>query len=147
MTCWVNDELAGRALLDLLIPRSDTFGTVGNTTGGGKKRFRRTTRRTSTTEDSSDGKPLPDRITILEKLSTKTVSVCWSDSRTGHYADQVWRLGIARISAHCVLTGKQILRGDPVFRPRASETYSPGNKERMMLASAVPESFDESIFT
>ncbi|MBP0595412.1 DUF3331 domain-containing protein [Paraburkholderia sp. LEh10] len=83
--------------------------------------------------------PTPARIFITEQPTSRTLSVCWSDPRSGHYADQVWRKGVARKSSFCVLTGMRIRPGDAVFRPRAGETYVPANHEYMLLAEAVPE--------
>ncbi|WP_227747197.1 DUF3331 domain-containing protein [Paraburkholderia franconis] len=65
-------------------------------------------------------------------------SVYWSDARSGHYADRVWRIGLARVDAFCVLTGMPIWRGDPVFRLRVSPSSFPANHNRMILAPVVP---------
>lgn len=139
MTCRVDEDIFGRALLDLLTPGRDVSSAGEKATVGRKKRFRPRKRVRSDTIEPAEIKPPPARIAVLEWLSSKTLSVCWSDPRTGHYADQVWRLGVARMNARCVLTGTQIRLGDSVFRPRASENYSPANKERMILASAVSD--------
>uniref|UniRef100_UPI003EBC0D97 DUF3331 domain-containing protein n=1 Tax=Paraburkholderia terrae TaxID=311230 RepID=UPI003EBC0D97 len=52
-------------------------------------------------------------------------------------AGQVWRLGLARRNATCVLTGKPIAVGDSVYRPRSVGPYEPANKDRMILAEEV----------
>ncbi|WP_167307049.1 DUF3331 domain-containing protein [Paraburkholderia hospita] len=52
-------------------------------------------------------------------------------------AGQVWRLGLARRNATCVLTGKPIAVGDSVYRPRSVGPYEPANKDRMTLAEEV----------
>ncbi|SKC81277.1 protein of unknown function [Burkholderia sp. CF099] len=85
--------------------------------------------------------PLPARIVVQEILSGHTLSICWSDSQTGHYADQVWRLGLAREDGFCALSGRPIGRGDEVFRPRRSMTFVPANWRRMILASDVMATF------
>ncbi|MFP3605972.1 DUF3331 domain-containing protein [Paraburkholderia sp. SIMBA_053] len=81
--------------------------------------------------------PQPARIFVHEVLSAHTVSVCWSDSQSGHYAEQVWRLGLARNDGYCALSGLPIMEGDEVFRPRRSTTCVPANWNRMILASEV----------
>ncbi|WP_165489525.1 DUF3331 domain-containing protein [Paraburkholderia hospita] len=43
----------------------------------------------------------------------------WSDSCSGHYIDQVWRIGIAR-GIRFALTRREIFSGDHVFRPHRS---------------------------
>ena len=55
----------------------------------------------------------------------------------GHYADQVWRVGLARTGSRCVLSGAAIRPGDTVFRPRTQGSRMPINHNRMILASAV----------
>ncbi|MEM5365304.1 DUF3331 domain-containing protein [Paraburkholderia azotifigens] len=79
----------------------------------------------------------PSHISIVEKLSSTTISIRWSDPCLGHYANQIWGIGLARADAICVLSGKPIRRGDSVFRPRAYRSQVPVNHHRMMLASAV----------
>jgi hypothetical protein len=79
----------------------------------------------------------PLHISIVEKLSSTTISIRWSDPCLGHYANQIWGIGLARVDAICVLSGKAIHRGDSVFRPRAYGSQVPINHHRMILASAV----------
>jgi hypothetical protein len=79
----------------------------------------------------------PLHISIVEKLSTTTISIRWSDPCLGHYANQIWGIGLARTDAICVLSGKPIRRGDSVFRPRVYQSQEPINRHRMILASAV----------
>ena len=81
----------------------------------------------------------PLRISIVEKLSSTTISIRWSDPCLGHYADQIWGIGLARADSICVLSGKPIRRGDSIFRPRAYRSEVPLNRHRMILASAVAE--------
>jgi hypothetical protein len=81
--------------------------------------------------------PPPIHISIVERLTARTLSVYWSDPRSGHYGDQIWRIGLARVDSHCVLTGLPIRRGDPIFRPRLFGSYRPANSHRMILASAA----------
>jgi hypothetical protein len=80
---------------------------------------------------------LPARISIIERLSSVTLSVCWSDSTTGYFGEQVWRMGLAHDRSFCALSGMPIKIGDSVFRPWVSETRAPANSHRMILASCV----------
>nr|WP_277394734.1 DUF3331 domain-containing protein [Paraburkholderia caledonica] len=77
------------------------------------------------------------RVSIVEKLSSTTISVCWSDPCSGHCAAQVWGICVARVDAVCVLSGRPIRRGDSIFRPRVYRSQVPLNRHRMILASAV----------
>ncbi|HVE10802.1 MAG TPA: DUF3331 domain-containing protein [Paraburkholderia sp.] len=132
MTACVEDDIVRRALLGLLMPQS-----VGNASGKANCTLRVKRRRPAFDScDDSGGQTV--RVNILDKLSSVTISVYWSDPCSGHYAEQIWRMGFARIDAACVLTGTPIRRGDPVFRPHARATKAPANAGRMILASAVP---------
>ncbi len=81
----------------------------------------------------------PLRISIVERLTESTLSVDWSDPCLGHYSDQIWRIGLARVNSNCVLTGVPIRRGDTIFRPRLGGMYRPANSHRMILASAASD--------
>jgi Domain of unknown function (DUF3331) len=83
------------------------------------------------------------RVQIVERLSRVTLSIYWSDARTGLYADQRWRLGRARIRSFCVLTGAPIQVGDPIYRPKSNNPDSPGNRDFMILAATVVNEFGE----
>lgn len=87
----------------------------------------------------------PSHISILEKLSSSTISVRWSDPCLGHYGNQLWGIGSARTDAICALSGKRIRRGDSVFRPRVYGSQVPSNRDRMILASAVPSSLENPL--
>ncbi|MDR5759497.1 DUF3331 domain-containing protein [Caballeronia sp. LZ035] len=79
----------------------------------------------------------PLHVSVVEKLSSTTISICWSDPCLGHYASQIWGMAVARMEAICMLSGKPIHRGDSIFRPRAYGARVPVNRHRMILASAV----------
>jgi hypothetical protein len=136
MTRPVEEDIVRRALVGVLMPTP--LESIKKAQYGPKKKFRMTKRPPPEALEPVPVEPPPAHISILEQLSSKTLSVCWSDPRSGHYADQVWRIGLARMDSFCVLTGMPIRRGDPVFRPRACESYFPANRDRMILASAVP---------
>ena len=75
-------------------------------------------------------------IRILERSSRTSVVVSWSDSTTGRYDDQIWKLGVARCGDTCALTGATIRRGDVIYRPYA-RGRSPANANWSILASAL----------
>ena len=67
----------------------------------------------------------PARIAVMERLSSYMISVSWSDSCSGRYAEQIWCRSRARVPSTCALTGRAIQRGDPVFRPRGARPACP----------------------
>ena len=135
MTCRNEDNIVRRALIALLAPKPFASEATANTYTR-KKKYRRGRAATRAFEPVV-AEPVPARISIIEQPTSQTLSVCWSDPQSGYYADQVWRKGVARRPSFCVLTGMRIDPGDSVFRPRTSETYVPGNRDRMILASVV----------
>ncbi|WP_241974987.1 DUF3331 domain-containing protein [Paraburkholderia sp. BL17N1] len=104
-----------------------------------ERRFRPGKRKPPSPYRDAEATPRPSRIFVQEILSVHTVSIYWSDSQTGHYAEQLWRLGLARVAGCCALSGRPISSGERVFRPRRSPMNVPGNWDRMVLASAILE--------
>ncbi|MFC0401382.1 DUF3331 domain-containing protein [Paraburkholderia rhizosphaerae] len=74
---------------------------------------------------------------ILGRLSPSTIAVRWSDSRSGAYGEQTWRIGRACRYSRCAATGLHIQPGDAVFKPVPIHYKVPFNGNRMILASAV----------
>ncbi|MEX3936377.1 DUF3331 domain-containing protein [Paraburkholderia phymatum] len=138
MTFRNEDDIVRRALIALLAPESFASESTANAYIR-KKKFRRSGPTATRTFEPVVAEPVPARVSIVEQLTSQTLSVRWSDSQSGHYADQVWRKGVARSSSFCVLTGMRIYPGDSVFRPRACESYVPANCDRMILAAVVRE--------
>jgi hypothetical protein len=138
MTHHVEDDLIQRALINLLMPVTAMPASSAPRSIIRKKKFRMTRRPPAEAMTTIAAEPPPARIVFLEHQSSKSLIVCWSDACTGHYADQGWGIGLARVDAICVLTGLRIRRGDAVFRPRAYEAYLPSNGSRMILASVIP---------
>ncbi|WP_106854116.1 DUF3331 domain-containing protein [Caballeronia novacaledonica] len=136
MTCRIEDDIVRRALIALLPPEQHRPKSENHVHG-----LERTSRRKRRVANFGpvDEQRVPARIFVIEQPSSQTLSVCWSDSQSGHYAAQMWRKGVARKASLCVLSGAQILPGDAVYRPHAGERHSPANREYMLLASAVPE--------
>ena len=130
-----DDDIIERALLRLLCPRNAPL--IQSVETSYAKKMRRGKGQVAQRTHEAEWIPQPARILVHEVLSAHTLSICWSDSQTGHYAEQVWRLGLARNDGFCALSGQPILQGDDVFRPRRSVMCVPANWSRMILASAV----------
>jgi len=73
----------------------------------------------------------------IERQTTSTILVSWSDSTFGRYQDQMWRAGFARTAGICGLTGAPVRRGDPVFRPLVRAGAKPLNALDMILAATL----------
>jgi hypothetical protein len=132
-----NKDIVERALLNLLRPEQVTTGLPVKSSY--ERKFRRRKRMPKEAFRRADPIPRPSRISVQEVLSVHTVSICWSDSQTGYYAEQLWRLGLARVAGSCALSGRPIACGEKVFRPRRSAISVPGNWDRMVLASVISE--------
>jgi len=134
MTLEAREDIIERALLCLLAPAPAPAAAALVK----KKKLRLTKTLLSEAAKEKPRKELmPARISIIEWLSSVTLSVCWSDSTTGYFGDQVWRMGLAHGRSFCALSGMPIKIGDSVFRPWVSETRAPANSHRMILASCV----------
>jgi hypothetical protein len=75
-------------------------------------------------------------VRVLERPTPTTATVSWSDSTSGCYGDQVWRLSVARRQGICAVTGETICRGDRVYTPRGVPRY-PSNANAMISLSVV----------
>ncbi|MEM5438765.1 DUF3331 domain-containing protein [Paraburkholderia diazotrophica] len=136
MTCRDEDNIVRRALIALLTPKPFASEATANTCIRNKK-YRRSGRAATGTFDPVVAEPVPARISIVEWLSSETVSVSWSDPTLGRYSGQTWRLGRARNDSYCVLTGRRIRLGDKVFRPLTQQGYLSPEYNRMILACVV----------
>ncbi|WP_248558024.1 DUF3331 domain-containing protein [Paraburkholderia terrae] len=133
MTLEAHEDIIERALLCLLAPAPAVEVALVK-----KKKLRLTkTLLCEGAKQSPKKELLPARISIIERLSSVTLSICWSDSTTGYFGEQVWRMGLAHGRSFCALSGMPIRIGDSVFRPWVSETRAPANSHRMILASCV----------
>ena len=79
------------------------------------------------------GKPI---VRVLDKPTTRTLTVSWCDASSGHYGYQTWRVRCARKAGTCVLTGLPIEAGDEVFSPRKG-LIRPGNAGAMIAAASL----------
>lgn len=75
-------------------------------------------------------------LAFVETWSKNLIFVSWSDPTSGRYAEQPWRLCIARTRGVCALTGAEILYGDRVYRP-FTRGVRPVNADWTILASAL----------
>ncbi|CAG9211822.1 conserved hypothetical protein [Paraburkholderia tropica] len=74
--------------------------------------------------------------TIVDRVSDRSILICWCDATLGHYAEQLWIRGVARRSTQCVLSGLRVRRGDIVYRPCTRGQRSV-NCEEVVLAFMV----------
>jgi hypothetical protein len=133
------EDVVRRTLLDLLSPVTLASNDKDHAEQQKKKKFRMKQCGTDEGSRSRDAASRPIRVSVIERLSSLTVSVCWSDPRLGRQDDEVWRLGRARSRSRCLLTGKAIQHGDWIFRPRVERDYLWADRDRVILASAVDE--------
>ncbi|MEM5387358.1 DUF3331 domain-containing protein [Paraburkholderia phymatum] len=136
MTCRDEDNIVRRALIALLAPKPFASEATANTCVRNKK-YRRSGRAATRAFEPVVAEAVPARFSIVERLSSETVSVCWSDATLGHYSGQTWRLGRARIDSYCLLTGRRIRYGDKVFRPLTQQGNLSPECNRMILAYVV----------
>jgi hypothetical protein len=81
-------------------------------------------------------------VVLLDRISPRTATVSWSDPQGCKYGEQVWRLAAARRAGTCVLTGRPIARGEPIYRPTKADP-PPTNADAMMLAAALDEALSD----
>jgi hypothetical protein len=87
---------------------------------------------------SNDRQPFPQAVVrVIERPSSATALVYWSDPGTCHYGYQGWRATTATASGVCSLSGLPIRRGDQVYRPSQRDP-KPQNAAAMILAAAMP---------
>ncbi|MFT4069133.1 DUF3331 domain-containing protein [Paraburkholderia sp.] len=80
----------------------------------------------------SDGVPI---VRVIDRVDAKTVLLSWSDALSGRYGEQTWKMSDAKRSGRCVLSGRWIVRGEPVYRPQARPR--PRNAEAMISAASL----------
>jgi hypothetical protein len=78
-------------------------------------------------------------VTLVERVTDRSILVNWCDSTSCHYCDQLWTRRSARRSGHCALTGDLIARGDVVYAPYTRVSNPPANERAMILASSVQD--------
>ncbi|WP_184067862.1 DUF3331 domain-containing protein [Paraburkholderia sp. CI2] len=91
--------------------------------------------RSRTARQSGDSARSAPVVTLIERLSSVTVTLSWRCTAC-HYGDQVWMRCIARQSGVCAVSGVAIRRGDAVYRPRSRGHWLPVNVDAMIHARA-----------
>lgn len=81
-------------------------------------------------------------IALLDRPSSRTATVSWSDPRGCKYGEQVWRLATAKRSGICALSGQPIGVGDAIYRPTKANP-PPANAAAMMLAKVAVLAFTD----
>jgi hypothetical protein len=144
MTVLFEDDIVVRALLNVLDPSNKQLDAcVMNSSLKHKKHHVGTG--SPAADDLCRTVGPPASIVVVERLSSFTISVSWSDPCSGRYTEQIWCSGVSRIAAVCALTGRAINRGDRVFRPRAHKIRLPRNRHQMILAATVGHRADLAI--
>lgn len=105
--------------------------------GGPLGKYRGSHRRTDKSVPEPNLARTPALIDVIGRPTTETLLIHWSDSRSGHYAEQLWRLGRSRINSVCVLSGAPIAAGDKVFRPLCHGSCTPANRDFMISPDAI----------
>jgi Domain of unknown function (DUF3331) len=87
---------------------------------------------------SNDQSPFPQAVVrVIERPSSATAIIYWSDAGTCHYGYQGWRVTTATGDGVCALSGEPIHRGDSVYRPSQRDP-KPQNAAAMILSSSMP---------
>jgi hypothetical protein len=136
MTLLSKDNIVVRALLNVLDPSAEQLDACAKSKHVPLKR-NRVGVRAAVVEACSRPASRPAHIAVMERLSAVTISVSWSDSRSGRYTEQIWCSGIARATSVCALTGRTIRHGDRIFRPRTRATRVPIHQDQMILAETI----------
>jgi hypothetical protein len=123
-----------RALLDVIKPanvlvRLDQLTAVRS---AASSRRRRPPEHVHANASSVDGGV---HVAILERMTTRTMTVRWSDPLSGSYGEQLWRRSRSRYRSRCSLSGLPIGPGDAVFKPACYGCRTPFNQHRMILAT------------
>lgn len=129
-------QLFEHALLDLLLPpKPPVLKPEVRTAHRERARGRRTSGRSESSEAVGSRPGFP--AAVIGQLTTRTIAVRWSDSRSGCYGEQIWRMCHARTRTQCAATGLEIQPGDVVYRPTSGRYMVPFNEGQLILASAA----------
>lgn len=74
-------------------------------------------------------------VVVLDRLDRNAITVSWRDPQECCYAEQIWRLRHAPHKGTCVLSGRTIAAGTPVFMPFSRPR--PANAGEMILPIAL----------
>ncbi|PZR49771.1 DUF3331 domain-containing protein [Paraburkholderia fungorum] len=74
-------------------------------------------------------------VVVLDRPDQNAITVSWRDPQGCCYAEQMWRLRHAPHKGTCVLSGRAIAAGTPVFMPFSRPR--PANAGEMILPAAL----------
>jgi hypothetical protein len=129
-------QLFARALLDLLSPHNRPIAQprVWVRHDDGTEKLHNLVRSEACDNDTHwANRPA----VVVERPTSNTITVRWSDSRSGYYGEQLWRMTQSRTRGLCAATGLSIDPGDVVFKPYRHKLDVPFNRDQMILASAI----------
>ncbi|SAL44989.1 hypothetical protein AWB70_03472 [Caballeronia cordobensis] len=76
-------------------------------------------------------------VSVIERPTPTTATICWRDPTRCSYRDQSWRIRRARRRGRCAMSGESIAAGDFVYAP--IRTSSVCNGHAMILASVIEQ--------
>ena len=91
---------------------------------------------------SDSPQPPTFTLAVLEHLANSLVVISWHDPTLCNYEEQVWSPALARYSGRCALSGRHIVRGDTVYKPRTRGRVAPLNGDAMILSSELQKQGD-----
>ncbi|MEX3856453.1 DUF3331 domain-containing protein [Paraburkholderia sp. BR10923] len=80
-------------------------------------------------------------IRVVERSTATRVTLAWRDPLRCAYGDQEWYLARAPRSGVCAVSGREIRRGENVYRPRPRRPQ-PLNADEMISMDALDHSAD-----
>lgn len=82
------------------------------------------------------GSAAETKVTVTGRSSDRSITVMWCNPTIGYYGAQTWCSTFAQEDGVCQMSGEEIHRGDPVYRPRSGSS-PPINGRAMILACHV----------
>jgi hypothetical protein len=78
------------------------------------------------------------QVRLIDRPTRSTATIAWSDSTACSYGDQIWRWSRARAAGVCAMSGRAILPGDAIYKPRTCRPM-PLNAQAMILGVVLDE--------
>ena len=75
-------------------------------------------------------------VRVVGRPSNHVALVSWGDPQRGRHGDQIWIACTSKENSICILTGSNIVKGDPIFSPRRTAQVA-SNPNSAILASAI----------
>jgi hypothetical protein len=119
---------------NIIDPWVQTIGLLSALSGATNAASRLTDR--SVTRHACGPEYFGVKVCLIDRPTTSTATIAWSDSTRCCYGDQVWRSSRARAPGVCAMSGRPIHPGDAVYRPRPCRPM-PLNASAMILTSAL----------